>query len=263
MALNATIEFNTNPYYSDFEDLTQECTAYMKTKLFMAKRILQQQEEIEMLKQSVLYHSGKHIQLYDILKNLQEQIDSIKKDNNNLSNDDLVNSFVYGDDSKEYGCLGYENMDKNNNELQLKKENIEMCKELERIKIILMEKTLEINKLKSDKFILYNELNELVNSMKKVDLNKLNNFYKNNLNNNNFTKLEMPSSKGIKYNILSSQSHLIKIIKGDIIKRKLENNEENNDKIEIDYYSNILKNMEDDFEKLLDRKLSKKPLKSI
>jgi hypothetical protein len=265
MSLGATIEFKTYNTNSDFQDLSQECTAYMKTKQFMAKRIFQQQEEIEALKLSVLYHSAKHLQLYELIKSLLEQIEAFKKNKNEMIiNDELVNSFVMNDDdSKEFGCLSYEHIDKNMNEIILKKENLEMCKDIERLNVILLEKTLEINKLTSDKFILFNELNELVMSMRKVDLSELNAFYKEHTKMFNFSKLEMPCTKGIKYNILSSQNQLIKIIKGDLIKKKLNSAEPNADTIHLDNYMNILNGMEDDFDKLLDKKLSKKPKNNV
>ena len=265
MSLGGTNEFRTFNTNSEFEDLSQECTAYMKTKQFMAKRILQQQEEIEALKQSVLYHSAKHIQMYDMMKSLLEQIEALKRNKNEiLINDNLVDSFVIDDEnSKDYGCLGYEHIDKNANEITLKKENLEMCKDIERLNVILMEKTLEINKITSDKFILFNELNELVMSMKKVDMNELNAFYKSHTKTMYFGKLEMPCTKGIKYNVLSSQSQLIKVIKSDLIKKKLNGVADEGEKINLDNYLNILNSMDDDFDKLLDKKLSKRPKNSI
>ena len=95
----------------DLKDLTTECYAYMKTKQFMAHRICEQQGEIETLKNQLFYHSVKHVQMYDMLKHLNEEIQILKnrkesennlKDNINISAD-LVNSLIYdqNDDQNE------------------------------------------------------------------------------------------------------------------------------------------------------------------
>ena len=76
----------------------------MKTKQFMSQRIFEQQEEVETLKNQLFYHSIKHVQMYDWLKNVNEQMNVIKlrrdRDNHikeefNLSCEDLASSFVY------------------------------------------------------------------------------------------------------------------------------------------------------------------------
>lgn len=94
------IEFKNVPTL-ELEDLTQECYAYMKTKQFMAQRIFEQQEEIETLKTQLFYHSIKHVQLYDWLKYINEQLhliklkkESVPKEELNFS-EDLASSFVY------------------------------------------------------------------------------------------------------------------------------------------------------------------------
>jgi hypothetical protein len=258
MDQSTTIEFRKIPCLTDTDDLAQECTAYMKTKQFMAKRIVQQQEEIELLKQNVIYHCGKHMEMYDMLKNMQEQLDllgSVKREKLDLSNDDMANSFIY-EDSKEYGFVE----EKNSNDLALRKENIELTKEIERMKLTLLERTLEISKLRSDKFQLYNELNELVLSLKRVDLDKLNAFYKKNITSPLISRNEMPTAKGVKYNIMSAHSQICKILKSDVIKSKLNLDDKmgSEDKLQLDMYNNILKSVDNDFDTLLDRKLSKK-----
>jgi hypothetical protein len=265
MEQSTTIEFKTFPLHIDLDDLNQECTAYMKTKQFMAKRIVQQQEEIEQLKQALIYHSGKHLQTFDLLKNMQEQFDLLKELKKekplDLSNEEIVNSFICPEDSKEYGVdnFNYSN-DRNFNDLALRKENIDLTKELERLRVTVLEKTLEINKLRSDKFLLHNELSELLNSLKKVDMDKLNNFYKHNLNGHVVTKSDLPSIKGVKYNIMSAQSQLVKILKSDLIKTRLETDDKVKDenKIQLNHYNDVLKSIDNDFDALLDKKLAKK-----
>jgi hypothetical protein len=99
------VEFK-NVQSLELEDLTQECYAYMKTKQFMAQRIFEQQEEIETLKSQLFYHSIKHVQMYNWLKHINDQVHSIKvkrdfqnKEELNLS-EDLANSFVYEQQEK-------------------------------------------------------------------------------------------------------------------------------------------------------------------
>jgi len=334
------IEFRYNPNQTDIEDMSQECTAYLKTKLFMANRIYQQQEEIEMLKQNVIFHSGKHIQMHEMLKNITEQIEliepvinktkqeiEIRMVNNNsldVSNEsnefnefivskEISTSFVFEDmgnldknelidDNKNRGNIE-QNTNRNNiinsnhdklncNEkiheenipnpikpgqlTHLTNENIELKKQMEKMKIQLLEQTLELNKLKSDKFILFNELNEIIQSLRRVDLDLLNNYVKNNSKVKTFNKFEMPSAKGLKYNVLSAQCQLGKIIKSDLITKKLNQIEEDckiigeeekaknkvekkeSNLLQMEMYLNLLKKTEEEFDALLDRKLAKK-----
>lgn len=63
------IKSNKNVVY-DKHDLALECCGYLKTKLFMAKRISEQQVEIEQLKYSLTDITLKYMSLFDILKTL-------------------------------------------------------------------------------------------------------------------------------------------------------------------------------------------------
>lgn len=87
-----------------------------------------------------------------------------------------------------------------NENLKLKKENLQFIQEFQ-------ERKLELSKYSYEKFILFSELNELINTLTKVDLNLLNQFYLNNINieSTNYKK-DIYSSMGIKYNILSSMN---------------------------------------------------------
>lgn len=273
-----SIEFKAISY-QDIDDLAQECTAYMKTKQFMARRITQQQEEIEQLKKQLFYHSSKHLEMYELFKSLNDQLELIKdvttfkntktpKNELNLSSDELTNSYVI--DEKDNMLSGYENLNKNGNIentilLEVKKENLDLKKENEKIKIELLEKSMDFNKVITEKFILFNELNELVNSIKKTDLNKLNSFYKKNINTTTLSKFDMPISRGIKYNVLSAQSQIAKILRSDLISKKLarinDNIESNYDifeKNQIDNYSNMLKKIDEDFDNLIEKKLTQR-----
>lgn len=89
----------------------------------------------------------------------------------------------------------------------LEAENFSMKKNT----VILLQ---ELNKCKSDlakisfeKFSLYTELNELLESLNKVDINELNKFYLNNMDYNN-TINSIYTAMGIKYNILSATNAL-------------------------------------------------------
>jgi len=93
-------------------------------------------------------------------------------------------------------------------------------KENEVLKIENLEKNLIISKVKSEKFILFNELNELTNSLKAVDLKVLNKFYKSYTSNLKLNKSFMPCSLGIKYNILSVQTQLSYLMHSDLVSSK-------------------------------------------
>jgi hypothetical protein len=265
---STAIEFRSMPFHSDLDDLSQECTAYMKTKQFMAKRIHEQQEEIEILKQNVIYLSGKLFQAEEMVLHMSDQVKLLKESSKiqkpqeefDLSNSELASSFIY------------ENCEENNDPKitpkffeELKKENFELRKDLENYRIQILDSTIQLNKTKSDKFILFNELNEMLMSLKKVDLEKLNSFYKIN-SDKILNKNEMPIAKGIKYNILSAQSQLCKMMVTDSITKKLNinDNEESSrgdklfDKNQIEISQKILKKNEEDFDRLLDRKLAKR-----
>ncbi len=102
----------------------------------------------------------------------------------------------------------------------LKNENLELKKENEILRVENLDKNLIITKLKSEKFLLYNELIELVNTLKTVDIKLLNKFYKNLSSNSKLSKNYMPSSLGIKYNILSVQNQLSYLMHSDLVSAK-------------------------------------------
>jgi hypothetical protein len=68
------MEYSTKFYkkgkYEKFDesDLAQECYGYLKTKLFMAKRISEQQIEIENLKAALFKMTINYTNLFDLLK---------------------------------------------------------------------------------------------------------------------------------------------------------------------------------------------------
>jgi hypothetical protein len=315
--LEKNIEFKIIPSHKDVDDLSQECTAYMKTKQFMAKRIYQQQEEIEALKQNIIFHSGKHIEMYEMLKNMNEQMDLVKESlniqnivnykgkenfdlNMGLSHEDIATSFICeGVEVNNFESpiknkhkktnfespliIAHEGTKQSSELSAVKNENIELKKEIERLKIQLLDQTLDMNRVKTDKFILFNELNELISSLRRVDIDKLNNFVKTNVNNKPLNyRFDMPISKGVKYNILSAQCQIGKILKSDSITRKLnkidedtfqhlnlemckeggdgknKGTEDSNEKIQMEVYHNLLKKTEEEFDAMLDRKLAKR-----
>jgi hypothetical protein len=265
---STAIEFRSMPFHSDLDDLSQECTAYMKTKQFMAKRIHEQQEEIEILKQNVIYLSGKLFQAEEMVLHMSDQVKLLKEslkiqkpqEEFDLSNSELASSFIYENCEESQG----EKITPKFFE-ELKKENFQLRKDLENYRIQILDSTIQLNKTKSDKFILFNELNEMLMSLKKVDLEKLNSFYKIN-SDKILNKNEMPIAKGIKYNILSAQSQLCKMMVTDSVTKKLNFNDNDEssredklfDKNQIEISQKILNKNEEDFDRLLDRKLAKR-----
>jgi len=297
------IEFKNVPTL-ELEDLTQECYAYMKTKQFMAQRIFEQQDEIEDIKNQLFYHSIKHVQMYDWLKFVNEQLQQIKqrKDSEKANKEDLdvsnelASSFlieqnltISPDVKKNNIAKHTSNKSLNNAEIEnlkqvinsLKNENLDLRKENEMLRVENLEKNLSISKLRSEKFILFNELNELTNSLKKVDLKHLNKFYKNYTSNLKLTKSFMPSSLGIKYNILSVQNQLSYLMHTDLVSNKTfseyvsktndtlakekakiglniegdehELNYESDNFIDLEKYMNLVKKFEEEFDKLCEK----------
>lgn len=156
-----------------------------------------------------------------------------------------------------------------------------------------LDKNLTICKLKSEKFLLYNELNELINTLKSVDIKLLNKFYKNYSINANLNKNYMPSSLGIKYNILSVQNQLSYLMHSDLVAAKgyneyiskakdafskakeeenvhneiVNNNEmninvEEENFIDLEKYLTIIKKFEKEFEKICDKNLKRTSIKN-
>jgi hypothetical protein len=195
------------------DDMKQQSLAYMKTKNFMAKRIFEQQTEIETLKEQLITQNIKYMQLWDAYKLLSLKCDH-NKDNFNLSGCELANSLVLDEKEKDNHFL-VGNTEFNPDSIfedkkqqdklfsQLKTENLELTKELENLKLDNNYKELTIGKLTSDRVLLFNELSELVLSLKNVNLEVLNKLYKETVKTKTVT-----SCLGIKMNLLSSLSQL-------------------------------------------------------
>jgi hypothetical protein len=229
------------PKKVDDEDKILQCNAYLSTKLFMAKRIADQQKEIETLKEQLNYHTSRHTELYDVLKHINEQLatynSKLQKRGENLESEkfnlsgDLANSFTLegGDeDNKEKSAKEkLSNEDEKEKIIEsLKNENLLLRKELENLKTDNLDKIFFNNKLVYEKFIVLTELNELIHCLKRVDLNLLNKFYAAHTNMTDFTEhnenvfdytksnvnssefYSTISSMGIKYNILSAHSQI-------------------------------------------------------
>jgi hypothetical protein len=180
----------------DLDDLKEEYNAFMKTKTYMAKRILEQQEEIEKLKDMLLYQNVRNTQMYDMVKQVNSKLS--RKEDINLSQD-LINSIIL-DDKKE-NELESSGIEKSEDK-SLKEENVQMRKHLELLKGELCMKDSIINKLVYDKFLLYSELAELVYAIKGIDPKTLNKL----LGESN--KKSYASFLGIKLNLLSAECQL-------------------------------------------------------
>lgn len=221
------------------EDLAQECNAYMEIKHFMSQRILEQEEEMEQLKTNLLYHSGKHIEMYDWIKNINENLNSlnIRKDSGLNFSGDIIDSINCDDNNIN---------NFNNSELLLKNENLDLIKQNEALRTEIATKNLQISKLSSEKLMLINELIELMISLKRVNLNSLNKFF---MENSEEVKdrIQITSALGLKYNILSAQHQISCLVKGD--SKSLEH------KLERGF--DVLKHFSDDLKKSLDKNLKK------
>jgi hypothetical protein len=213
------------------EDLAQECNAYMEIKHFMSKRILEQEEEIDSLKTLLLYHSGKHLEMYDWLKNINETIIGKNEIQPSLSNfsAEIVDSIV--DETVDISTI--------------KSENLDLIKQNEALRTEIIMKNLQISKLSSEKLILINELTELLISLKRVNTNKLNKFYMENADEIT-ERVQITSALGLKYNILSTQHQLSCIIKSD-----------NKCELKFDSQFNVMKHFSDVLKESLDKNLAK------
>lgn len=136
-------------------------------------------------------------------KNLSEK-DNLNKTNNvnlwNENEENQKNNSVPSEKNNDLLFLNQKFLYIENENLKLKKENLQLIQEFQEIK-------LELSKFSYEKFILFSELNELINTLSKVDLNLLNQFYINNINiESTNNKRDIYSSMGIKYNVLSSMN---------------------------------------------------------
>jgi hypothetical protein len=273
------IELRTSEKYYDEDDKKQECNAYLRTKLFMAKRIAEQQAEIEYLKEQLLIQTIKVSSMYDSLKQINYTLATLQNEKNkqivedkiNLSGE-LVSSVICEDDntnnidneSKEQpGNVLHVNQDfhvSNGNHDKyinfIKNQNLELNKDLERMKNENIQNNIYIKKFVNDKFILFTELNELVNILRNVDMDKLNKFYFTNVylnkikNINNTTMSSSLSSLGVKYNILSAQNQLGLISITDNLNENFLDHDLSKNGINLDKYLDLIKPFEDELNSL-------------
>lgn len=210
----------------DISDLSQECYSYMKIKQFLADRLSQQQEEIDTLRRKVKYYIARDVVNKDIIAKLTNQLVYLKRKEGNYS-------FC----SEEAISQDLENESKDKSKKEEIKDDEQSREELHE----------EINKLTADKYILFNELNELVMGLKRCKLDKLNELL---IRSKNHLKDEMPVVNGLQLNVLSAESQLCQIIRMDC-KRNINTITQEN----INYYDTLVKECEKDFTCLLEKKL--------
>jgi hypothetical protein len=228
------------------EDYAQECNSYMEIKHFLSNRISEQDKEIQRLKDLVLYHSTKHIEMYEWLKNINNILETIKPNQKNDFDKSLnysgefVDSLSISEDGDQLPLL------------DLKNENLELTKKLEQFNTELTNKNLQITRLSSEKIILLNELSELLICLKRVDLNTLNRFYHENCRRME-DKLELPTALGLKYNILSAQSQVSQMNANNMEFHYRDKGEPGD--IQFEKYCSVLKGFTQDFKESIDRNL--------
>lgn len=286
---NKELEFLANK--NNNEDMAQECNAYMKIKHFMAKRIQEQEREIDDLKSQVVYHSMKHAEMYNLLKTMNEMLYKIKTDqsqkpvtpNNdglNLSGE-LAESIASQDFDHGYDKVriqsAIQSPAKHLNEIvqqdkiitDIKNENLELVRINELIRVELKEKNLTISKIQTEKILILNELNELLNSLQKVDLKALDKFYS--LNKLKKIKtFDIPSSLGIKYNIMSAQSQVATLMGSNVVTNvptlnfedfKLSQNvEKEQSMLNLEKYRLLMDSYGEEFHSILNKNMKKKKI---
>ena len=147
----------------------------------------------------------------------------------------------------------------------LKNENLELYKENLKLKNEINMRNFKVSKLTTEKLLLINELKELLNSLDKVDQKTLHNFFKENKIKKNqkniynkYNHLDIPSSLGIKYNILSTYSVIGTIISKVEENKSLPDSKYDFTDVDLNKCKNIFKNFEKDFERMLNKNLKKK-----
>lgn len=141
---------------------------YIRTKNFMAKRILQQQDELDFLNQLVFYEQIKEVNLLE-LENINDILNL--KDLDNLELNDQINKLTLNNIEMEnkYEVVDFKNT-------SVSEEEAMLLKELNSLKEDDLYLTMRLNKLSTDRYLLKNELKELINSLKQIDIKELNNF---------------------------------------------------------------------------------------
>jgi hypothetical protein len=241
---------NTLYDVNDRENLTQECYGYLKTKLIMGKRILDQQKEIKDLKDSLFKMTTRYTNLLDLFKSKKKilfKIDTqinekLKKESFNRTknpNENLLQSpkSTTSKYQSEQGSIL--NLDCNlNNSIEIiqdnqKEENISLNKENILLKEKVTDLQYEISKISFEKFCLFSDLQELLNSLEMVNLDKLNKFYLSNMNEIKEREKKCISSyMGIKYNILSGLSTISIDSMKSLIERNIRKEGEKENKLE-------------------------------
>jgi hypothetical protein len=244
---------------TELEDLAQECNAYMKIKDFMSKRIIELENEVDHLKLELSGQVVKNVELYEWLKNINENMSRInceKHEKKKNSEDDELNfSGEFVESMNIHEDINKEIKDDTKRDfLQLKNENIELIKQNELLRNGLLHKDITINRISTDKFIILNELNELVSSLSRIDLKLLNEFYQNNVD-LKANKIPLPTVMGIRYNIMSALSTL-----GTLYEEKQINTEEVKHLNNVNFSNKIFKFYQEEFEKALNENLKKRKI---
>lgn len=209
----------------DILDMSQECYSYMKIKQFLADRLCQQQIEIDTLRSKLKYYIGKDTENAYLISKMATQLKYLKKKDKSFSlcSEEAISQEIdNGEDAK-----------KNQTETMLVNED-------------LIE---EINKLTTDKYILFNELNELIMALKKCNLQKLNSLL---IKDKEFNQEEIPVICGMQLNVLSADSQLSQIIRVDQSRNLKAINKEN-----LDYYDKLVTEAEKDFYNLIETKFQR------
>jgi hypothetical protein len=208
----------------------------------------------------------------------------IKKGVNYNDVDDNINSQVNNDDrqNEAYNFKGLKqnfnffNMSpteekRKNNSLYEKIicQNVKLAEENIKLKDDLQIKNFNLSKLMTEKVLLINELRELLNSLNKIEFHDLDKLFLRNseitskiIRTDAINKLDVPSSLGIKYNILSAYS----IISSLLFSYNYTNCDDSDNMQTSSLYEGIknsrkiFKNFEKEFETILNRNLRKQSI---
>lgn len=239
---------------SSLEDMALECNSYLKVKHFMSKRIQELEQEVESLKTEYLSQVSLNCELLSLLKiekNLPIPKEQAQLQIPSHTTESLILNLNDNESCSHSNTFSYnvdEQVSNTDNCVEIKNRNIELMRENTKLAAELRVKNLKIKRVMTDKLIIMNELNELLISLRKVDIDLLNKFYSRN------AKLDkdMRCYLGVKYNILSAQSTLSMQTETQLGKTELEG--------KIKVCESVLKSYQNEFSSLLNRNLIKKKL---
>lgn len=202
---------------------------------------------------------------------------SISQNKSNYNNEDLIIPIKCNKCKTTDNIINDENVGINNHDLinkikldvslnEVVNQNIELYKENARLKDEIRVLNFRCSKIATEKIIILNELNELLNSLNQISFKDLDKLHKEKLKQypkfiSDVNSWYIPSSLGIKYNILSTYSTISSIVQN--VNKDISNKENETENIThpiLESYSknkNLFKSFQKEFEEIINSNLNK------